>query len=408
MSDTLTIPQAIAAFQRGEMLIMMDDEGRENEGDLIIPAVHADAEVINFMVTHGRGLVCLPMLETAFDRLNLPMMVAKNQSPYGTAFGVSFEAASGVSTGISAADRARSIAVAVDPNSGPSDIAMPGHMFPLKAVDGGVLVRPGHTEGSTDLARLAGFDASAVLCEIMNSDGSMARREDLLAFAKEHGLGMVTIADLVAWRKAYDPIAVCDSGCAHPKASLPLHGLGDFTIHSFKNKAGGAEHLALVSEKVNNESPCLVRMHSECITGDVFGSMRCDCGEQLNEAMRRISEEGGVLIYLRQEGRGIGLHNKIKAYALQEQGLDTVEANERLGFLADAREYTTAASILNALSIDSIRLLTNNTRKVEALRAAGIDVLERVPLVMPSNPNNVAYLKTKQEKLGHVFEGVAQ
>lgn len=407
MSDCmLTIPEAIAAFQRGEMLIMMDDEGRENEGDLIVPAVHADADVINFMVTHGRGLVCLPMLEEAFDRLNLPMMVAKNQSPYGTAFGVSFEAADGVSTGISAADRARSIAVAVDPSSGPAEIAMPGHMFPLKAVKGGVLLRPGHTEGSTDLARLAGFDASAVLCEIMNSDGSMARHDDLLTFAKEHGLGMVTIADLVAWRKAHDPMALSDESEDHPKAALPLHGLGDFTIHSFKNKAGGAEHLALVSQKRTHDTPCLVRMHSECITGDVFGSMRCDCGEQLNEAMRRISEEGGVLIYLRQEGRGIGLHNKIKAYALQEQGLDTVQANERLGFLPDAREYTTAASILKALSIESVRLLTNNTSKVEALCSAGIDVQERVPLVMPSNPSNAAYLKTKQEKLGHVFEGV--
>ncbi len=400
----VSIPEAIAAFKQGEMLIMTDDEDRENEGDLIIPAAYADADAINFMATYGRGLICLPMSVAMFDRLNIPMMTTRNRSPYQTAFGVSFEAVVGVSTGISAGDRAQTVAVAIDPDSRPDDILMPGHMFPLKAAPGGVLTRAGHTEGSTDLARLAGFDEAAVLCEIMNDDGSMARQSDLKVFAKTHQLKMITIEALKKWRAEHDPIDIMEKIDVPACASLPLHGLGDFTTYAVANDRGGADHLVLMSPTLDVSKPCLVRIHSECVTGDVFDSMRCDCGEQLSEAMRLIADEGGVLIYLRQEGRCIGLRNKIKAYALQDQGYDTVEANERLGFSPDAREYAQAASILQSLGIQYVTLLTNNQQKVADLQLAGLRSVARVPLVMPSNPKNRSYLRTKQEKLGHLLE----
>lgn len=391
----ITIEQAITVLKQGRMVILVDDEGRENEGDLVIAAEHVTAESINFMARFGRGLICLPMSEEMIDKLNLPMMTRCNRSPYGTAFTVSIEAAIGVSTGISAQDRARTIQVAIDPASGPDDIISPGHVFPLKARAGGVLKRTGQTEGSVDLMRLAGLTPAAAICEIINEDGTMSRREQLVVFAREHDIPIATINDLIDYRVQHEVLVESTA-----VTRLPLQKHGDFTMTLYSNQLDDAEHFALVKAPPASNQVPLVRIHSECITGDVFGSCKCDCGSQLEQSLALISAEGGVLIYLRQEGRGIGLTNKLKAYALQEDGYDTVDANVQLGLPVDSRNYAVAYQILKHMGIDKLRLLTNNPHKVEALAQYGINV-ERVPLLVDSTSENKAYLKTKQEKLGH-------
>lgn len=393
-----TIEQAIAALKAGKMIVLLDDESRENEGDLVIAAEYATAEAINFMSQFGRGLICLPMAEALIDKLKLPMMASNNRSPYGTAFTVSIEAATGVSTGISAKDRAHTIQVAIDPQSGEDSIISPGHIFPLKAKAKGVLERAGQTEGSVDLARLAGLKPAAVICEIMNEDGSMSRHEELVAFSERHHLPLVKIGDLIDYR-------ICREILIEEVATtkLPLHQHGDFLMTVFHNQLDSAEHFALVKKPMLANQVPLVRIHSECITGDVFGSCKCDCGSQLQQSLTQIAEEGGVLLYLRQEGRGIGLANKLKAYALQEEGYDTVDANLQLGFPADNRDYAVAFQILNYLGIESLRLLTNNPRKVEAIEKYGLNVCERVPLPVQPTPENRNYLKTKKERLGHLL-----
>lgn len=391
-----TIEQAILELQAGRMIILMDDENRENEGDLVIAAEYATAEAINFMSKYGRGLICLPMANEYIDKLSLPMMTSHNRSPYGTAFTVSIEAATGVSTGISASDRARTVQVAIDPTSGPSDLISPGHLFPLRACEGGVLERAGQTEGSVDLARLAGLKSAAVICEIMNDNGSMSRRDELTAFSLQHNLVMVTIKDLIEYRIKHETLVTVTAS-----SRVPLQAHGDFTMTVFSNQLDDAEHFVLV--KAPYHSIPLVRIHSECITGDVFGSCKCDCGSQLQQSLALIAKEGGILVYLRQEGRGIGLANKLKAYALQEQGYDTVEANLELGLPIDNRDYAIAYQILNYLGVNEIRLLTNNPQKIESISQYGLNVSERVSLVVESTLENRAYLKTKQEKLGHLL-----
>lgn len=393
-----TIEQAIAALQAGRMIMLLDDEARENEGDLVIAAEHATADTINFMARFGRGLICLPMAEELVDKLQLPMMAAKNRSPYGTAFTVSIEAATGVSTGISARDRARTIQVAISSEAGPDSVISPGHVFPLRAKARGVLERPGQTEGSVDLARLAGFKPAAVICEIINEDGTMSRRDELAVFSKEHDIPMVTIRDLIDYRIRHEVLIE-----EQVTTRLPIHKHGDFAMTVFSNQLDSAEHFALVkAPKISNQIP-LVRIHSECITGDVFGSCKCDCGSQLQQSLDLVAKEGGVCIYLRQEGRGIGLTNKLKAYALQEKGFDTVEANLQLGLPADNRDYAVAFQILRHLGLDAIRLLTNNPRKVEGIEKYGIKVTERISLVVQPTAENRGYLKTKQQKLGHII-----
>ncbi len=393
-----SIEEAVSAIKARKMIILVDDENRENEGDLVIAAEYVTPEIINFMSRFGRGLVCLSMAENLIAKLDLPMMTASNRSPYGTAFTVSIEAATGVSTGISAQDRAHTVKVAIDPSSGPQDVISPGHIFPLKARQLGVLERKGHTEGSIDLVRLAGLTPAAVMCEIINDDGTMSRREQLLAFSKEHDIPIVSIADLIDYRikteQLVDVIA---------KTRLPIDGHGEFTMMLFKNKLDNLEHFALIKEpKVPNKVP-LVRIHSECITGDVFKSSKCDCGAQLEKSLSYIGDEGGLVIYLRQEGRGIGLSNKIKAYSLQEQGYDTVDANTHLGLPVDNRNYEIAFQIMKYLGIESVRLITNNPSKIKAVEKYGIKIVERVPVIVPATSENSAYLKTKQEKLGHML-----
>lgn len=391
-----SIEEAVAAYKAGKMIILMDDEDRENEGDLCIAAQFATPEAINFMATHGRGLICLAMEGAIIDKFNLPMMVAKNGSPFGTAFTVSIEASTGVSTGISAYDRARTIQVAADPNSKSGDLISPGHIFPLRARDRGVLERGGQTEGSVDLARLGGLTPASVICEIMNTDGTMSRRDTLTFFAKKHGLLMVTIKALLEYR-------IRNETLIQPQATvnLPMKNYKDFRMTVFSNQLDNSEHFALIKESVNKDVPPLVRIHSECITGDVFGSFRCDCGMQLQNSIDCIAQEGGVLIYLRQEGRGIGLANKLKAYELQEKGLDTVDANLKLGLPVDKRDYAMAYQILRHLKVDSIRLLTNNPSKIEDLEKYGIKVVERISAQMPPTMENHFYLKTKKDRLGH-------
>jgi 3,4-dihydroxy 2-butanone 4-phosphate synthase/GTP cyclohydrolase II len=393
-----SIEEAILAIKTGKMIILVDDENRENEGDLVIAAEHITPEAINFMARFGRGLICLPMAESLISKLDLPMMTESNRSPYGTAFTVSIEAATGISTGISAQDRARSVKVAIDPQSGPKDIISPGHMFPLKVRNLGVLERRGQTEGSVDLVKLAGLTPAAVICEIINDDGTMSRRDQLLEFSKEHNILIVTIADLVDYRikteKLVEEVAT---------TRLPIDNYGEFTMMLFANKFDNFEHFALIKEpKVSNKVP-LVRIHSECITGDVFKSLKCDCGAQLDKSLTQIGDEGGVVVYLRQEGRGVGLSNKIKAYSLQEQGYDTVEANTHLGLPVDSRNYAIAFQILKYLGMESVRLITNNPSKISAVEHYGIKVVERVPVIVPATPENSLYLKTKQEKLGHML-----
>ena len=393
-----SIELAITELQEGRMVILVDDEDRENEGDLVIAADHATAQAINFMSHFGRGLVCLPMAGRLVDKLGLSMMASCNRSPFGTAFTVSIEAATGVTTGISAHDRARTVQVAIDPASGPLDIISPGHVFPLRAMDGGVLKRSGQTEGSVDLVRLAGLTPAAVICEILNEDGTMSRRDELAAFSKKHAIPMVTIKDLIEYRIRHELLVA-----AVATSRIPLHQNGDFTMTVFSNQIDDAEHFALTKTPTFSNQVPLVRIHSECITGDVFGSCKCDCGSQLQQSLALIGAQGGVLIYLRQEGRGIGLANKLKAYALQEQGFDTVEANVELGLPVDNRDYAVAFQILKYMGMDVIRLLTNNPFKVEAITQYGIKVSERISLGVEPTHENRAYLKTKKEKLGHLL-----
>lgn len=392
------IENALEELRAGKMIILVDDEDRENEGDLVIAAERITPQAINFMANHGRGLICLAMTGADLDRLEIPMMVDDNTSPFKTAFTVSIEAATGVTTGISAADRARTISVAADPHSKATDLVRPGHIFPLRAREGGVLVRAGQTEGSVDLARLAGLRPSAVICEIMNADGTMARMSDLRPFAALHGLSIVAIKDLIHYRMRRECLVKEVS-----QSKLPLKGFGEFVIRVFENTVDGTQHVALTKGEVDPTKPCLVRAHSECLTGDVFGSSRCDCGWQLNASLEHIGREGGVLLYMRQEGRGIGLANKIRAYALQDGGLDTVEANHRLGFKEDHRDYGIGSQILKQLGIKKMRLLTNNPRKIYGLEGFELEIVERIPIESDPTVQNLAYLTTKREKLGHLL-----
>lgn len=393
-----TIEEALELLKAGKMIILMDDEDRENEGDLVMAAEHVTPEAINFMSRFGCGLICLPMADELIDKLQLPMMAQNNRSPYGTAFTVSIESATGVSTGISAKDRAHTIQVAIDAKSGPEDIISPGHVFPLRAKANGVLERTGQTEGSVDLARLAGLVPAAVICEIMNEDGTMSRRDELSLFSKQHNIPLVTIKDLVQYRIRHELLVR-----AAATARIPLANQGMFDMTVFDNDLDKAEHFALVKQPLFANQVPLVRIHSECVTGDIFHSTKCDCGKQLQSSMDLIAAEGGVLIYLRQEGRGIGLANKLKAYALQEQGLDTAEANLKLGLPVDDRDYAMAYQILKFLGIDVLRLLTNNPLKLEALTAYGLHIKERVPLETEVTSENRSYLQTKKEKFGHLL-----
>jgi 3,4-dihydroxy 2-butanone 4-phosphate synthase/GTP cyclohydrolase II len=393
-----SIEEAIKAIANGELIVVVDDEDRENEGDLICAAEAATAEKVNFMAKFGRGLICLPLEAETVNRLNLPLMVSNNNTKMGTNFTVSIEASVGVTTGISAADRACTIAAAINPNSGIEDIRSPGHVFPLLASQGGVLRRAGHTEAAVDLAKLAKMLPGGVICEIMNEDGTMARVPDLLKFAKHHKLLIITIKDLIEYRKRNETLVIKKA-----EAMLPSQ-FGDFKVIGFQSVLDDSDYVALVKGEWEEDEPILVRVHSECLTGDVFGSYRCDCGPQLHAAMEMVQAEGkGVILYLPQEGRGIGLINKLRAYKLQEEGADTVEANHKLGFKADLRDYGMGAQMLFMLGVRRMRLMTNNPRKIVGVQGHGLEVVERIPLEIQSNPGNKKYMQTKKHKLGHIL-----
>ncbi|MEF8793878.1 bifunctional 3,4-dihydroxy-2-butanone-4-phosphate synthase/GTP cyclohydrolase II [Thiohalorhabdus sp.] len=392
------ISELLEDLHNGKQVILMDDEDRENEGDLVFPAEHATPEQINFMAKYGRGLICLALTPEQTDQLELPLMVRNRDAKHATNFTVSIEAAEGVTTGISAADRAHTIQTAIAPDAGPDDLVQPGHVFPLRSVEGGVLARTGHTEASVDLARLAGFQPAGVICEIMNDDGSMARLPDLEEFAAEHDLKIGTIADLVQYRMATESLVrkAVDT-------RLPTD-LGEFRVVAFESDVDEREHVALAMGDIDDGAPVLTRMHSECLTGDIFGSRRCDCQSQLHAAMEEIAAEGrGVIVYLRQEGRGIGLIDKLRAYNLQDAGRDTVEANTELGYQADLRNYGVGAQILRQLGVRQLRLMTNNPKKIIGLRGYDLEVVERVPLICASHPANEHYLAAKRDKLGHLL-----
>ena len=396
-----SIEEAIKDVREGKMIVIVDDEDRENEGDLMIAAEKITPELINFMARFGRGLICLTLTEERTRELGLSMMVDDNQSAFETPFTISIDARHGISTGISAADRAHTIKVAIDPESIKSDLVKPGHIFPLRAKDGGVLVRMGQTEASVDMARLAGLNPCGVICEIMNEDGTMARVPHLIEFIKEHGLKMITTKDLAEYRLMKEALVEEVTSTV-----LPTYA-GEFKSVAFKNLLDEQIHIALVKGEIKKDNPTLVRVHSQCLTGDVFGSYRCDCGEQLQKSMEMIEQEGtGVLLYLYQEGRGIGIINKLKAYALQDEGKDTVQANEELGFKPDLRDYGIGAQILRKLGLKKIRIMTNNPRKIVGLEGYGLQLVERVPIEVEAKEDNLKYLRTKQKKLGHLFQNI--